>query len=149
MTSFLWASNNGFAQGIPDIFRDLRPRDKLPEDPEDTRLLSDGEKFWITQAAPLLHRQLLQILSIGAFLAQETSGAMGKVDDGTRVLLDKEELANLCSSMVALTMDSIRTVVDLQRSRLLRAARRTSSLGGGFSARDYFREASGYNGKAN
>ena len=54
-------------------FRDLCPRDRLPDDPEDTRNLSEGERYWIQTVDPFMHRQLLQLLSVNAFLAQECS----------------------------------------------------------------------------
>jgi len=110
---------------IPDIrdFRDLSPKDKLPQDSEDTKNLTEGEKFWMVQAAPTMHRQLLQILSVSAFLAQETAGH-GRLIDGTQLNLRLEDIADLCSSLVALTVDSIRSIVDFQRSRLLLAGGR-------------------------
>ena len=113
-------------KGIPDIrtFRDLGPRDHLPEDPDDTRDLSDGERVWITRIAPALHRQLLQILSVNAFLAQELSANFGAVQDGTFSGLELEDVANLCKTSVVLTMDSIRSIVDSQRSRILKAGGR-------------------------
>ena len=113
-------------KGLPDIrdFRDLVPRDRLPQDPDATRHLSDGEKYWITQVAPKLHRQLLQILSIGAFLAQESASHLSEMKDGSGMGLDMVEMANLLGSLVVLTTDSIRSIVDEQRSRTLKASGR-------------------------
>jgi len=107
-------------KGIPDIrdLRDLAPRDTLPSDPEDTRDLSEGEKHWIVYIAPLLHRQLLQVLSVSALLAQETTGELKELEDGTCLKLSRSEMSNLCSSLVSLTADSIRTIVDFQRARI-------------------------------
>jgi hypothetical protein len=117
---------------VPDIrsFRDLTPRNRLPEDPEDTKSLSEGERYWITTVAPTLHRQLVQMLSVGCFLAQES--AVQTLDrplaDGSTRDLSTQEFANISSSLVTLLMDSIRTLVDFQRSRILKAGGRKAPL---------------------
>jgi hypothetical protein len=113
-------------KGIPDIrtARDLSPRDRLPEDPEDSQRLSNGEKFWLTSGAPMLHRQLLQALSFSVFLTQECVGAKTPLNDGSVVGLLKDEVVDLCSSLSTLLVDSIRSIVNLQRQRILQASGR-------------------------
>jgi hypothetical protein len=113
-------------KGLPDIrsFRDLGVRDRLPDDPEDSKHLTEGERFWITNAAPHLHRQLVQLLSVCAYLAQESAASVGLITDGTCSQLSPMEFAILCGSLVVLTTDSIRTIVDFQRSRILQAGGR-------------------------
>src|SRR5690348_3800882 len=83
-----------FLRNIPDIrdFRDLKPKDSLPDDPEDVKHLGGGERYWITQAAPLLHRQLVQILNVGAFITQEIAGSLGTIKDGSIAGLELEEV---------------------------------------------------------
>lgn len=117
-------------KGVPDIreFRDLVPRDRPPMDPDATKHLSEGERYWIMQAAPKLHKQLLQILSIGAFLAQESTAQLEELKDGSVLGLDKAEIANLLASMVALTADSIRSIVDEQRTRIVKVSGRRPPL---------------------
>ena len=78
--------------------------------------------------APKLHRQLLQILSIGAFLAQESTAQLDELKDGSVMALDKAEIANLLASMVALTADSIRSIVDEQRTRIVKVSGRRPPL---------------------
>jgi hypothetical protein len=117
---------------VPDIrsFRDLTARSRLPDDKDDTKHLSDGERYWITNAAPTLHRQLVQMLSMGCFLAQESaSTAFGTAPaDGSYRGTDKQEYAILSASLVTLLMDTIRTLVDFQRSRILKAGGRKAPL---------------------
>jgi hypothetical protein len=118
-------------KGLPDIraFRDLTARSRLPDDPEEVKHLSEGERFWITQAGPAIHRQLVQLLSLGAFLAQESAASMlGDLADGSFRALTPDDHAELCSSLVVLTMDTIRTLVDFQRTRLLKAGGRKAPL---------------------
>ena len=117
---------------LPDIrpFRDLVPRNGLPEDPEETKNLSAGERYWITTVGPAPHRQLVQMLSLGCFMAQESAAMAMDEDlaDGTVRQLSSSEFANLSSTLVALLIDTIRSLVDYQRSRILKAGGRKAPL---------------------
>ena len=131
-------------KNIPDIrvARDLAPRDTINTNPADSSKinLSDGERFWLTSAATLIHRQLLQILSISTLLAQEFSINLGLTKDGTSIGLSPQGMAELCGSLTTLTADSIRTVMGLQRSRLAKAMGKRLPASGADYSRAIFSE---------
>lgn len=103
-------------KGVPDVrgTRCLSAKDRLPEG---AGYLDAGDRFWITSAAPTLHRQLLQCLSISTFMAQESSSY-----DCHKVGLAESEVYTMASYLSGLILDSIRSIVNFQRERTVRAS---------------------------